>query len=116
MTAAPSRVVAVTSGRTRLAATVLANRIVATLALTQATTGLTERAAPIPAIVETTPLTAIGDHHGSANAAGSARAASPTSATPTACDAGHGRMTMAAIASSSNATGTCRPCWLCTWT
>src|SRR4051795_9477654 len=110
MTDAPSRVVAVTSGRTRLAPTVFANRIVATLALAHATVGLTERAAPIPATVETRPLTAIGDHHGRANAAGSASAASPTSATPTACDAGHGRMTIAAIASSSYATGTCRPC------
>src|SRR2546423_14992093 len=108
MTDAPSRVVAVTSGRTRLAPTVFANRIVATLALAHATVGLTERAAPIPATVETRPLTAIGDHHGRANAAGTASAARPTRAPPPACGAGPRRVTSAPHASSSNATRTSR--------
>src|SRR5256885_7405495 len=109
MTAAPSSVVAVTSGRTRLAATVFANSTVATPARAHATAGFTDRAAAMPATVDTSPLTAIGDHQGSPNAAGTARAASPASSTLTACDPGHRRLTTDAVASGSQATRTSRP-------
>src|SRR5438874_8795927 len=115
MTADISSVVAVTSGRTRLAPTVSANSSVATAARAQATVGSSDRAAAIPATVETNPLTATGDHHGSANAAGTASAASPTRITLTASAAGGASTTTAATASRSSATGICGPGPPWTW-
>src|SRR6266571_1339215 len=107
--AEPSRATAVTSGLTRLANTVSANSSVATVARAQATVGCSAPAAASPATVETSPLTRIGDHHGSPYAAGTASAASPARATPTTCEVGCGRTATAATASSPSATGICGP-------